>query len=297
MATWSKPVYKKLAASELGEAGHTSGIVPTKETKDYFSTSTEATQIFVDFWSDDHSSIFKVNVNYHDTATHRDQIHLTGNLLPAYRRLGAEKGDVMIFWRSDDDPRSFKAELVRRGSARWEEAGGDQAFAKAGGQIELQPLGNEGGVTVSEEYEEIAEIDESISEKDFPTEARRGRRRVGERFVTARSKAKGDYVLKLQSYKCQVDPGHASFISKAGLPYMEKHHLISMMFYEEYSVELDDIRNIVSLCPTCHRKIHLGQPAEVAVMLEKLHAQQEAGLAEAGLAISLDELKKRYGIA
>jgi 5-methylcytosine-specific restriction protein A len=77
---------------------------------------------------------------------------------------------------------------------------------------------------------------------------------------------------------------------------MEKHHLISMMYYEEYTNDLDDIGNIVSLCPNCHRKIHLGNKNDVKDMLEVLYEQQKVKLEKAGLPISLDLLKEKYGV-
>ena len=108
--------------------------------------------------------------------------------------------------------------------------------------------------------------------------------------------AKGDFVLKQQEYKCQIDSLHKSFITKAGLPYMEKHHLISMMYYEEYENDLDDVSNIVSLCPNCHRQIHLGRKDDIGNILDILFKKQKDKLTAAKLLTSIKDLKVKYGI-
>lgn len=302
MSQWVKPIYKRLAASELG-AGHTSGIVPTVDTQPYFGTpqKTEShliKKIFIEFWIGRTSKIITTNVNYFKSDTH-DHIHLTGNLLPAYKAGGASVGDVLVFWKSVEDENSFKAELIKSGSVRWAMIR-ELGFPVAGGSIELLPPGKDSSLMDADEetddYEILSEIEETLTPADFPTVDRRGRIKQGSRMITIRNKAKGDFVLKQQKYKCQVDPSHESFLTPAGVPYMEKHHLISMKFYEEYAKDLDDISNIVSLCPTCHRQIHLGRKEEVGKILEILHAKQKVELESAGFTVSSEDLKRKYGV-
>jgi predicted HNH restriction endonuclease len=33
-----------------------------------------------------------------------------------------------------------------------------------------------------------------------------------------------------------------------------------MKYYDEFKISIYNEANIVALCPTCHRKIHFGQP-------------------------------------
>lgn len=302
MSQWKKPVYKQLAASELG-AGHTSGIVPTVDTQPYFGTPQSAEshlikRIFIEFWVGRKSKIITTNVNYFKSDTH-DHIHLTGNLLPAYKAGGAVVGDVLVFWKSIEDESSFKAELIKHGSARWAMIT-EPGFPATGGYIELPPPGKDSVLSDTDEeavdYEILSEVEETLTPADFPTIDRRGRIEQGSRMITARNKAKGDFVLKQQDYKCQVNPSHESFLTPAEMPYMEKHHLISMKYYEEYEKDLDDINNIVSLCPTCHKQIHLGKKEGVGQILEILYAKQKEALESAGFTISLENLKRKYGI-
>jgi len=299
MKEWLDPIYKKLALSELGTAGHTSGIVPVKNTQLYFGLPRQDSshlmrKIFVEFWGNNKSKIIVVNVNYFKSETH-DHIHLTGNLFPAYRDSGAEVGDVLVFWKSIIDSSSYKAELIKQGSKRWNMAG-KSAFQKTGGTVHLSPPLGETLDDNDSDYGSLSEVEEEITAADFPTIARHGRQRQGERFITIRSKAKGDFVLKQQEYKCQIDSLHKSFITKAGLPYMEKHHLISMMYYEEYENDLDDVSNIVSLCPNCHRQIHLGRKDDIGNILDILFKKQKDKLTAAKLLTSIKDLKVKYGI-
>ncbi|MBI2572226.1 HNH endonuclease [Candidatus Woesearchaeota archaeon] len=302
MSQWEKPVYKRLAASELG-AGHTSGIVPTVETQPYFGTPQKAEshlikKIFIEFWIGKKSKIITTNVNYFKSDTH-DHIHLTGNLLPTYKAGGASVGDILVFWKSIEDENSFKAELIKLGSARWKMIEG-QGLPSAGGFIELSPPGKDSELADTDEetddYEILSEVEETLTPADFPTVNRRGRIKQGSRMITVRNKAKGDFVLKQQNYKCQVDGSHRSFLTPAEVPYMEKHHLISMRFYEEFDKDLDDINNIVSMCPTCHKHIHLGKKEEIGNILKILYKKQKDALQNAGFVISLEDLKGKYGV-
>ncbi len=146
MNKWLNPVYKKLAASELG-VGHTSGIVPTKETQDYFGVPQKdeshlMKEIDIDFWCGDQHENIKTKVNYFVSSTHH-HIHLTGNLLPAYMRYGAQLGDILVFWKSVSDENRFKAELIKPGSERWDEIETEGDFPKYGGFLKLSPPAGE----------------------------------------------------------------------------------------------------------------------------------------------------------
>ncbi|MEA3316151.1 MAG: hypothetical protein U9Q30_09865 [Campylobacterota bacterium] len=54
---------------------------------------------------------------------------------------------------------------------------------------------------------------------------------------------------------CQVNKEHITFKSK-GKNYVEGHHIIPMYQQKNYDFILDNVDNILSLCPTSHREIH-----------------------------------------
>lgn len=294
---WHDPIYKRITESELGlSAGHTSGLVPVAETQDYFGIprGTEShlkkKKIIIDFWFEGESKTLTTNVNYHRTRTHNHP-HITGNLMPAYKAAGAVAGDIIVFWKSKADENYFRAELIKNGTVKATSVGSEK-----GGVTNLPPPPWGTSAEIGDDYNFISQVQDDVIESDFPTEKRRGRSQQGARLITLRNKAKGDFALKQQDYKCQANLAHVSFITRAGKPYMEKHHLISMKFYEEYENDLDDINNIVSLCPNCHRQIHLGEKDGVTGIIEILYGKQKDLLTRAGLDVSLADLKKKYGV-
>ena len=144
MNEWLSPVYKTLAASELG-AGHTSGIVPTRETQDYFGSSNRneshlIKEITVEFWCGENKESIKTNVMFYVSNTHR-HIHLTGNLMPIYMKFGAELGDILVFWKCEENDTLFKAELIKPGSERWDMIESSDDFPRKGGFLKLTPPG------------------------------------------------------------------------------------------------------------------------------------------------------------
>ncbi len=73
---------------------------------------------------------------------------------------------------------------------------------------------------------------------------------------------------KRDSSTCRVDKTHKTFLSK-GNNYVEGHHIIPMFQQKNYSFRLDDIDNIISLCPTYHREIHSAD--DKTEILKKLY--------------------------
>ncbi len=101
--------------------------------------------------------------------------------------------------------------------------------------------------------------------------------------------------LQLANYKCQIEEEkHKTFISKMGYPFMEAHHLIPMQAQKDMSINIDRIENIVCICPTCHKAIHLGNDAVRLEYLKEMYDLKEQELKSAGLNISFGELFTKY---
>ena len=101
--------------------------------------------------------------------------------------------------------------------------------------------------------------------------------------------------LQLAGYKCQVNPEqHLTFTSKLGQQYMEAHHLIPMHAQKDFSINLDRVENIVSICPNCHSAIHLGNEAVRLEYLKILYDLKIKELSKIGLNISFGELFTKY---
>lgn len=83
--------------------------------------------------------------------------------------------------------------------------------------------------------------------------------------------------------KCSFDSSngknskHSTFIQKNGLRYFETHHLVQQKICkyfdndEELYNAIYDKKNLIYLCPTCHRKIHYGKPEDIRRMIKTLY--------------------------
>ena len=101
--------------------------------------------------------------------------------------------------------------------------------------------------------------------------------------------------LQLAEYKCQVNMDeHITFTSKLGQQYMEAHHLIPMHAQKDFSINLDRIENIVSICPTCHSAIHLGNDSVRLNYLTTLYSLKIKELNRVGINISIGDLFTKY---
>jgi 5-methylcytosine-specific restriction protein A len=101
--------------------------------------------------------------------------------------------------------------------------------------------------------------------------------------------------LDFAGFSCEVDASHLTFISKAsGNPFMEAHHLIPMTYQDEFTYSIDVPENIISLCPNCHRKIHLSALDDKSNLLEKFYRERVSLLNRRGIEIDKDKLLQLY---
>jgi len=83
---------------------------------------------------------------------------------------------------------------------------------------------------------------------------------LNKKVANKRVKRDNSLILKAKerdNFQCCIDKKHTTFYSKER-PYVEGHHIIPLFQQKNYSFKLDDIDNIISLCPNCHREIHLS---------------------------------------
>lgn len=142
----------------------------------------------------------------------------------------------------------------------------------------------------SEQSDDSHEVDQK-KERPEPTVNKGGQKQWTRNAVTA-SKA-----LMFSNYTCEMDPSHGTFISKStNMPYMESHHLIPMAKQEDFPYDLDQLANLISLCPVCHRLIHLGKDEEKEKLLRTLFDKRRERLENIGIEITFTDLKRVYGI-
>ncbi|MDR7029826.1 MrcB family domain-containing protein [Rhizobium rosettiformans] len=101
--------------------------------------------------------------------------------------------------------------------------------------------------------------------------------------------------LRAANNLCEWDNTHQSFIAKrTGASFSEAHHLIPVSRQGDYAHSLDVPENVVSLCPTCHRKIHHGQSSERMNMAADLFRRRETALAQRGIVLTRQEIRRMY---
>jgi 5-methylcytosine-specific restriction endonuclease McrA len=108
-------------------------------------------------------------------------------------------------------------------------------------------------------------------------------------------------VIDIAGYACDLigktSGDHQTFDSEQGHRYVEAHHLIPMKAQKDFpGMNLDRIENIVSLCPNCHRAVHLGTKAEKIAHLKPLYDERMPKLKAIypELDLSFDDLINKY---
>ena len=103
--------------------------------------------------------------------------------------------------------------------------------------------------------------------------------------------------LELSKYKCEYDSTHKLFVARAtGCRYVEGHHIIPVHFQQQFSTQkksLDNLQNICSLCPWCHRAIHHAEEEMVRKMLSNLYDLRSIGV---HYLISKQQLYQMYAV-
>ena len=90
---------------------------------------------------------------------------------------------------------------------------------------------------------------------------------------------------------CEHNHEHRTFIARtSGKPYMEGHHLIPLKFQTKFDCSIDVYANVVCLCPTCHRLMHLGRDCERTYMAEAFYESRADRLTKSGIDLSKKDL-------
>lgn len=99
------------------------------------------------------------------------------------------------------------------------------------------------------------------------------------------------------NYKCELEDffGCQYFTSKQSHKnYVEVHHLIPRAVGNDFENSIEVVENYITLCPHCHRLVHLGEDVERKPALHYLYLKRKDLLYKKGLDISEKELKEYY---
>lgn len=99
--------------------------------------------------------------------------------------------------------------------------------------------------------------------------------------------------IKKYGRVCAINSKHELFDKKDNIKYIEVHHIIPMSAQKYYDeVKLDQVWNIVCLCPNCHREIHYGKNKRI--MLKKIYESRKDTFIRKNEKFSFKELMKNY---
>ncbi len=117
------------------------------------------------------------------------------------------------------------------------------------------------------------------------------------RTAYPRDPALAKQAIEKSNFTCEVDPQHQTFLSPVtGRNFMEAHHLIPMSQQLSFQLNLDGLVNIVSLCPCCHRAVHLGDSGVRMGLLRILFNKRGAALQQQ-FGVNFEKLCSLYGIS
>ncbi len=99
---------------------------------------------------------------------------------------------------------------------------------------------------------------------------------LGSRLIYVRNPLLAVMRFQLSDYKCEINPNHKTFTAETTkMPYVEAHHFIPIKFQGIIKEPLDNLHNIVSLCPNCHRGIHHAVIDHKLDLIEKIYKKRQ----------------------
>jgi len=130
---------------------------------------------------------------------------------------------------------------------------------------------------------------------------------IDETSEVGRQKIKAVYGIKkrqariLSGYKCGLETinncGPIYFTAKVtGKNYLELHHFIPREFRNDFSYSIEVLANYITLCPRCHRQIHLAVDRERKHLINALYEERKTRLVVVGLKLDLSEIYAYYKI-
>ena len=122
-------------------------------------------------------------------------------------------------------------------------------------------------------------------------------RKYGNRKRYVSNPRRSRNALELAGFRCELDQSHTTFINrKSKKQYMEAHHLIPMGKQGDFEYDIDVPENIMSLCPNCHKKIHLSEDIAKRDILKEAYDRRNNQLLKRGIGIDSKPLFEIYNI-
>ena len=106
------------------------------------------------------------------------------------------------------------------------------------------------------------------------------------------AREKSHYTCELENYK-----GCRYFTSKTtNHNYVEVHHFVPREFRNNFENSVDVLANYITLCPHCHRLIHLATDRERIDVIRYIYNQRKDRLKNCGIEVEFEDLLSFYNV-
>ena len=143
-------------------------------------------------------------------------------------------------------------------------------------------------------YDEIYNIlinSKSLEIDDKPSKSQNLKVSLNEAY--SRSIRESAIAILNSNQKCEAKCKNELFLKlNSNSIYLEAHHLIPISKQRDFEYSIDVSSNIVALCPSCHREIHLGKNRNI--LIEKIYKERLPRLNKCLINISLERLIDYY---
>lgn len=162
--------------------------------------------------------------------------------------------------------------------------------------LEVEEVDSELAEENASEFEEIELSDEDTPEDYIDETSEEGKQQIRTVFSLRKKQA------RIQSnHKCCLEVINNCrpiyFTSKAnGQNYLELHHLIPREFRNDFPQSIEVLANYITLCPRCHRQIHLAMDRERKHLINSLYEERKGRLNTVGLNLDLPKIYEYYKI-
>lgn len=147
------------------------------------------------------------------------------------------------------------------------------------------------------EIVELSKIDTDDTPEDYIDETSDvGRQKIKAVFAIKKKQAR-----LLSNFTCALENMNnckpVYFTAKVNnRTYLELHHFIPQEFRNDFSYSIEVLANYVTLCPRCHRQIHLAVDRERRHLVTFLYNERILRLNQVGLNINIEDIYKYYKI-
>lgn len=161
---------------------------------------------------------------------------------------------------------------------------------------EILEIETEAAEDVIIDTEDIASDKEDLPEKYIDDTSEEGKQQIKATFNLRKKQARIQ-----NNYKCCLETANNCnsiyFTSKStGKTYVELHHFIPREFRNDFSQSIEVLANYVTLCPRCHRQIHLATDRERKFLINSLFKERKERLNIVGLNLDLNKVYEYYKI-